>query len=60
MLNRHYRILVAQVKEGAKKPTVGATTVMLDKGTGEFWLSVIFVGQGLSVNSPVQGKCLKH
>jgi len=46
-LQEHYRILekndygivaasaAAQVKERAKKPTVGATTVVIDKGTGE-------------------------
>lgn len=68
---KHYRILenndyglvaassISQIEKGDKTPTVGVTTVVINKGTGEFWLSIILAGQGQSVNHPVHGKCLK-
>jgi len=51
---------ISQTEKGDKAPTVGVTTLVINKGTGEFWLSIILTGHGPAVNKPVQGKCLKN
>jgi hypothetical protein len=67
----HYRILqnndyglvatlsISEIEEGHKEPTVGAVTVVINKGTGEFWWGWIIAGQAAVVNQPVHGKCLR-
>jgi hypothetical protein len=71
-LHEHYRILqnndyglvavssIAEIEQGKQQPTVGAATVVIDKGTGEFWLATAIAGQPSDVNQPVHGTCLKH
>ena len=67
----HYRILqnsaygivatfsFSEIEAGQKNPTIGAYTVVIDKGSGEFWWSMAIIGQPAIVNQPVHGKCLK-
>jgi hypothetical protein len=69
--HHHYRILqnndfglvaassISEIEEAQKDPTVGAFTVVINKRTGEFWLSTTIAGQAAVVNQPVHGKCLK-
>jgi hypothetical protein len=51
---------ISQIEKGDKAATVGVTTVVINKGTGELWLSIILTGHGPAVNKPVKGKCLKN
>jgi hypothetical protein len=62
--HHHYRILqnndfglvaassIAEIEEGQKGPTVGAYTVVINKGTGEFWLGTTIAGQAADAPSP--------
>jgi hypothetical protein len=50
---------IAQIEKDQQQPTVGAFTVVIDKGTGEVWLSTIMAGQSSVVNQSVNGTCLR-
>jgi hypothetical protein len=70
--HEHYRILQnndyglvattswSKVKSGLKSPVVGARTVVVDKGTGEFWWAMTSVsGKVAALAYHISGKCLK-
>jgi hypothetical protein len=65
--NNNYGIVatssISEIEEGQKDPTVGAATVVINKGTGEFWWGTTIAGMvplmAREVNKPVHGKCLK-
>jgi|GEM_PF-1378951 hypothetical protein len=43
-----------------KSPVVGARTVVVDKGTGEFWWAMTSVsGAQVALAYQINGKCLK-
>lgn len=66
----HYRILqnneyglvatlsVSEWRGGA--PSVGAVSIVINKGTGEFWWDNIFAGKPLIRNGSSHGTCLKN
>jgi hypothetical protein len=66
----HYRILQnndyglvatkswSEVQNGLKSPVVGARTVVIDKGTGEFWWAMTSVNAQAVIADQVNGKCL--
>jgi hypothetical protein len=71
--DEHYRImqnndygLVAtsswsEVQSGLKSPVVGARTVVVDKGTGEFWWAMTSVsGTQVALAYQINGQCLKE
>ena len=72
VFHEHYRILqnndygvvavasISKIEQGHALPTVGATTVVINKGTGEFWLATAIAGQPAAMNQPVHGNCLKN
>jgi len=72
VFHEHYRILenndygvvavssISKIELGHTQPTVGATTVVINKGTGEFWLAPAISGQPAIMNQPVRGNCLKN
>lgn len=65
----HYRILennnygviaassISEIKQGEVSPTVGAITVVINKGSGEFWMASAIAGVDAAVNQPVHGQC---
>jgi hypothetical protein len=68
----HYRILQnneyglvattswSEVQNGMKNPVVGARTVVVDKGTGEFWWAITSVsGAQVALAYQINGKCRK-
>jgi len=71
----HYRVLqnnelgliatraISRIEQGEQKPTITASTVVIDKTTGEVWWDSLTTGMGAdeaaSWNKPVQGKCTK-
>ena len=66
----HYRILqnndygmVATLgvsKVEADQPVVGAASIVINKGTGEFWWNNIFAGPARVSNGSAHGKCRKE
>jgi hypothetical protein len=50
---------VSQIKEGEKKPTVGAWTLAINKVTGELGLAVVWAAIGPFTGQTVHGTCLK-
>jgi hypothetical protein len=68
----HYRILqnndygvvaassISEIEPGHTQPTVGAVTVVINKGTGEFWLATTIAGQSAAAHQPVHGNCRKN
>jgi hypothetical protein len=42
-----------------QQPTVGAFTVVINKGTGEFWFATVMAGQSSVVNPSVNGACVR-
>jgi hypothetical protein len=50
---------ISAIEEGQQKPTVGASTIIINKGTGEFWWGTMIAGQAAFLSKPVQGKCIK-
>ena len=70
--HEHYRILQnndyglvatiswSELQNGLKSPVVGARTVVVDKGTGEFWWAMTSVsGAQVALAYQINGKCLK-
>jgi hypothetical protein len=70
--HEHYRILQnndyglvattswSEAQNGLKSPVVGARTVVVDKGTGEFWWAMTSVsGAQVALVYQLNGKCLK-
>jgi hypothetical protein len=68
----HYRVVennvygliatlpISTIEQGKNTPTVGATTVVINRGTQEFWLAKGYPGQlDPDIHPPVHGKCLK-
>jgi hypothetical protein len=71
----HYRVLqsnelaliatrtISRIEKGEQKPTITASTVVIDKSTGEFWWDSLTTGlsadEAALWNKPVQGKCVK-
>ena len=72
LFHEHYRILqnndygvvaassISIIHPGDTQPTVGAVTVVINKGTGEFWLATTIAGQPAAAHEPVHGNCLKN
>ena len=70
--NEHYRLLqnneyglvatssISEIEQGQDKPTVGASTVVIDKTTNEFRWETIIMGVAplVGANTPVRGKCI--
>jgi hypothetical protein len=68
----HYRLLqnneyglvatssISEIGQGQDKPTVGASTVVIDKTTNEFRWETIIMGVAplVGANTPVRGKCI--
>lgn len=69
--NDHYRLLqnngrglvatssTSETEQDQEKPAVGASTVVINKETGEFWWATLAAGQNAALNNPIQGKCIK-
>jgi hypothetical protein len=68
----HYQILqnnsyglvateaISKIEEGQQKPTVGASTVIIDKATGEFLWGTFIAGlKDDGLGKPVRGTCIK-
>lgn len=49
---------ISEVEKDQQQPTVGAFTVVINKGTGEFWLATVMAGQSSAVNQSVSGTCI--
>jgi hypothetical protein len=50
----------SEVQNGLKSPVVGARTVVIDKGTGEFWWAMTSVSEAqAALVYQINGKCLK-
>ena len=70
--NEHYWLLqnneygliatssISEIEQGQDKPTVGASTVVIDKTTNEFRWETIIMGVAplVGANTPVRGKCI--
>ena len=68
---QHYRILqnndyglvatlgISEIQAGQKDPTIGAVSIVINKGTGEFWWNTTISGPSPEPNGSSQGKCLK-
>ena len=66
----HYRILqnngyglvatlsISGIQEWQKDPAVGAVSIVINKGTGEFWWNNTFAGAARVPNGSAHGKCL--
>ena len=52
-------IAIAAQMPGEQQPTVSATTVVIEKSTGDFWLTTTIGGQPGSTNLPIHGSCFK-
>ena len=51
----------SEVQSGLKSPVVGARTVVVDKGTGEFWWAMTSVsGTQVALAYQINGQCLKE
>jgi hypothetical protein len=69
--SEHYRILQnndygmvatkswSEVQNGLKGPVVGARTVVIDEGTGEFWRAMTSVSAQAAMVEQINGTCLK-
>jgi len=51
---------VSRVEKDHKQPTIGAFTVVISKGTGEFWLATAIAGESNTVNQSVSGMCRRE
>lgn len=72
LFHEHYRILqnndygvvaassISIIQPGDTQPTVGVVTVIINKGTGEFWLATTIAGQSAAAHQPVHGNCRKN
>jgi hypothetical protein len=70
--NEHYWLLqnneygliatssISEIEQGQDKPTVGASTIVIDKTTNEFRWETIIMGVAplVGANTPVRGKCI--
>jgi hypothetical protein len=52
---------ISEIEEGRQSPTVGAVSIAIDKGTGEFWWDTTIATSASRVadNGAARGKCLK-
>ena len=60
--NNKYGIIgILAISDAPQKdrPTVSATTVVIEKTTGDFWLTTTIGGQPGALNQPVHGSCFK-
>lgn len=52
---------ISTIEQGQSTPTVGATTVVINRGTQEFWLAKGSPGQfDPAIDPPIHGRCLKN
>jgi hypothetical protein len=62
--NNEYGIVatssISEIEQGQTQPTVGAVSIVINKGTGEFWWVTAIAGQPAAANQPVHGKCIKE
>ena len=72
--NEHYLLLqnnefglvatsaISAIEQGQQKPTVGASTVVINKQTGDFWWGTLIAGLDPAlegINKPIRGKCIR-
>jgi hypothetical protein len=50
---------ISQIESGQKSPTVGAVSIVIDKGTGEFWWDTTIAGASRVANGAAHGTCRK-
>jgi hypothetical protein len=50
---------ISKIEPNQSEPSIGARTIVINKRTGEFLWSNLFLGEPDRVNSPVHGTCIR-